>query len=220
MRLVLYSGGQNRENELLHQSLITLCGSRERKRFTYIPFCSDNAGTFYNRISRRYRRFGFTDFQCLPVDQPIETSELKKALRSHVIYLAGGNTFYFLNHLKKAGMMPHLRRFARQDGVLAGLSAGALIMTPNIRLAAIPKYDADENESGLKDLSGLSLTDFEFSPHYSDSEKRNRVLLNYSKKTSSPIYACGDGGGIVIEGSKYTHYGRTSVFHRGGKFKI
>jgi dipeptidase E len=220
MRLVLYSGGQNRENELLHESLLTLCGSRERKRFTYIPFCSDNANVFYKRITRRYARFGFTDFQCMPVDQPIDPSDLKKALKSHVIYLAGGNTFYFLNHLKKAGMMSHLKRFARQDGVLAGLSAGALIMTPNIRLAGIPKYDADKNEDGLKDLSGLALTDFEFSPHYAATEKRNRVLLNYSKKAGSPIYACSDGGGIVIEGSKFTAYGRTCVFHKGEKFKI
>src|SRR6185437_8439483 len=116
-------------------------------KFTYLPFCSDNANTFYGRITRRYRSFGFRQFQCLAADQAFSKEDLRRAMSSDVIYLAGGNTFYFLF---------------------------------NIKLASIPRFDADENDVGLKDLDALGLTTFEFSPHYSENRSRNTSLLNYS----------------------------------------
>jgi dipeptidase E len=215
MRLVLYSGGQRPENRFLHQSVFDLCGLKKNPKFTYIPFCAENAKTYYARITRRYRSFGFREFHCLPVDQPFDRSDFLRALRSDVIYLAGGNTFYFLYHLKRSGLLPQLRKFARDGGVLAGLSAGAIILTPNIRLASVPKFDADENDVGLRDLEGLGLTSFEFSPHYSDNRTRNTALLNYSKKITLPVYASVDGSGIVVDGDRFTVLGKTAVFYRG-----
>lgn len=117
-------------------------------------------------------------------------------------------------------MLPKLRKFAQNGGVLAGLSAGALIMTPSIKLAGIPKFDADENAVGLRDLSGLGLTNFEFSPHHTENKNREKVLSQYSRKCKSPIYACVDGGGIVVNDQQLTAYGRTTVFHRGERFKL
>jgi dipeptidase E len=215
MRLVLYSGGQRPENRLLHQTLFDLCEKKKHAKLTYIPFCSDNSKTYFSRITRRYRSFGFNAFHCLPVDRVVEKADLVRALKSDVIYLAGGNTFYFLFHLKRSGLIPHLKKFAQRGGVLAGLSAGALILTPNIGLASVPRFDADENDVGLKDLEGLGLTPFEFSPHYSDNRGRNTSLLNYSKKTKLPVYASADGGGIVVEGDRFTVHGKAAVFYRG-----
>src|SRR5690606_38126284 len=144
-----------------------LCGRKKKRELTYIPFCEEDSAPFFARAVRRYSSYGINEFQCLPVDRPVGHRELASALRSDVIYLAGGNTFYFLDSLRKSGMIRHLRKVAREGGVLAGLSAGALILTPNIRLAQVPRFDADENEVGLRDLTGLGLTPFEFSPHYS-----------------------------------------------------
>jgi dipeptidase E len=221
MRLVLYSGGQNKENDVLHASLSHLCGAASRKRkFTYIPFCADNSNLFFKRITRRYKRFGFNEFQCLPVDTPFSARDLKQALKSDVIYLAGGNTFYLLNHLKKSGMMPELKKFVKSGGVLAGLSAGALIMTPTIKLAEIPKFEADDNDVGLKDLRGLGLTSFEFFPHYSPYKNRDLILTRYSKKTKFPIYASSDGGGIVIDGDQFAVHGKVTLFYQGDKIRL
>jgi dipeptidase E len=225
MRLVLYSGGQSRENQVLHRALYELClgetrRPRKRVQLTYVPFCSDDSETYYKRIVRRYRSYGFTDFHCLPVDRPVKSRDLVRALRSDVIYLAGGNTFYFLKHLKSSGMDQELTKFVRRGGVLAGLSAGALILTPSIHLAGIPRFDADENEVGLKDLRALALTQFEFSPHYGASRRRDEALLRYSKRTRHPIFACTDGGGIVVNEDILSAYGRTFVFYRGIKYPL
>src|SRR5262249_36495004 len=149
------------------------------------------------------------------VDCAVSSSELRRALSSDIIYLAGGNTFYFLKHLRKAGLIGPLREFAARGGVLAGLSAGALIMSPNIGLAGYPHFDSDENEVGLSNLSALDLVGLEFFPHYEDSPRLARALAAYSHRVPHPVYACRDGGGIVVDGEKFEVLGRADVFYRG-----
>ncbi len=222
MKLVLYSGGQEPKNRFLHEALLGLTGSGRTKRMTYVPFCSDGAEVYFNRFRKRYRQFGATSFHCLPVDQAMQKADLRKALQSDVIYLAGGNTYYFLKHLQKNGLIPLLRKYAKEGGVLAGLSAGALILTPNIRLASIPKQNADRNEVAIKNLSGLGLVKFEFSPHYTGIAQAKRELLQYSRRTENPIYACRDGGGVVMDTGqeRFEVFGKIDVFFRGGMHRL
>ncbi|MCB0415656.1 MAG: Type 1 glutamine amidotransferase-like domain-containing protein [Bdellovibrionales bacterium] len=219
-KLVLYSGGQERSNHNIHRALVSLVGPKSRIKFTYIPFCTEGSRVYYRRAVRRYSYFGVTDFHYLSVDQKFHEGELEEALRSDIIYLAGGNTFYFLKHLRKSGMLPLLRAFVESGGILAGLSAGGLIMTPHIFLAGYPGFECDENDVNLKNLKALKLVNFEFFPHYVNSKKLNNALLDYSEKTKFPIYASRDGGGIVVNGDQKTFFGETVVFLNGRKFIV
>ena len=63
---------------------------------------------------------------------------LSELLKSDLIFLGGGNTFYFLKHLKSTGLIDELKTFAANGGVLCGLSAGAIIMTPHVHTASFP----------------------------------------------------------------------------------
>ena len=223
--LVLYSGGQERRNALIHDDLIELSLSgtprragRDGVRMTYVPFCSEGALPFFRRFERRYRAFGATRFECLPVDDPAlrgDRQSERTLLESDVVYLAGGNTFYFLMHLRRSGLLPVLRRFAERGGVLAGLSAGALLLTPNIALAGYPPFDRDENEVGIRNQAALNLVAFEFFPHYRQSARLRDALLRYSRRCPRPVYACRDGSGIVVEGDRFTAHGDVYLFDRG-----
>ena len=113
-------------------------------------------------------------------------AEIRRAFRSDAIYLAGGNTFYFLHHLKRSGVFERLKRYAREGGAIGGLSAGAIIQTPSIGLAGYPPWDRDANSVRLKDLRGLGLVDFEFFPHYERGNPRlDRALSQYSRKNTA-----------------------------------
>lgn len=216
MRAVLYSGGQTDLNFRLHEHLYQMTGLGFGKAsFTYIPFCTDGMGRYYEEAKARYRMFGFGKFHCLPIDRPIKDIDRLKALRSDVIYLAGGNTFYFLYHLKKSGLIQDLRDYSSAGGILAGLSAGSLLLTPNINLASYPEYDCDDNDVGIKDLRALNLVKFEYFPHYINSKKYNDSLLAYSVFTKNPIYAVPDGQGIVVDGHDKFFYGKVKMFYRG-----
>lgn len=219
-KLVLYSGGQNRSNHQLHQALVDLVGSKKRIRMAYVPFCEDGCQIFFKRFERRYGRYGATDFQCLPVDVRPKRAEMEKALKGDIIYLAGGNTFYFLKHLRSSGLLARLKTFAEKGGVLAGLSAGAIMLTPNIELAAYPPFEPDENDVGIRNLKALGLVKFEFLPHFVNSKRMNEAMLMYSLLSKNPVLACPDGSGVVIDGWRKTYFGPAYIFHRGQKINL
>ena len=221
MKIVLYSGGQSRSNHKLHRAVVELAQQGKKSthplQLTYIPFCSDNASIFYHRTIRRFRSHGVERFFCLHVDASPGVHEIEEALRSDIIYLAGGNTFYFLKHLREAGMLDRLEKFTKKGGVLAGLSAGALIMSPTIKLAADHGLGPDPNEVGLKNLKGIGLFPFEFSPHFHETPSEIKAHQAYSKKTRNPVYAVKDGSGVVITKNKISIVGEASIFYRGKK---
>lgn len=220
MRLVLYSGGQLRSNHKLHQAVVNLARQKSGKKvlsMTYIPFCSENSAIFYSRAKRRFSANGVGKFFCLNVDHSPSKAEIKKAFESDIIYLAGGNTFYYLKHLRESGVLPLLKKFAQKGGVIAGLSAGGLIMSPTVALAADPGLGPDDNDVKMKkkEFKSLGLFDFEFSPHYDGKPGEVKAHLAYSKKTPYPVYAVKDGSGIVIDGNDILIFGNATIFHRG-----
>jgi dipeptidase E len=232
-RVVLYSGGQERRNALIHNTLLELALRRSPLRnrtrpngvrMTYMPFTGEGALPFYRRFERRYRAFGATHFQCVAADDPqLSRSTARRQLRqSDIIYLAGGNTYYFLAHLRRSGLLRELLRFAERGGVIAGLSAGALILTPHIGLAGYPAFDQDPNDVGLKSTQckGLGLVGFEFFPHYRRSTRFREALCAYSRNSCAPVYACPDGSGIVVEGDRFTAHGDVWQFADGQVSKI
>jgi dipeptidase E len=223
MKIVLYSGGQSRSNHELHQAVVKLARSNNKSgtlQLTYIPFCADHAHVFYNRAIRRYRSHGVERFFFLPVDTGPTPDEMEVALTSDIIYLAGGNTFYFLKHLRESGMLANLKRFAEKGGVLAGLSAGGLIMSPTIELAGDAGLGPDPNDVGIKNLKGLGLFPFEFSPHFEHTPKHIQAHVAYSRKTKNPVYAASDGGGIIINGDSHTMIGDGCFFFQGQLLKF
>jgi dipeptidase E len=233
--IVLYSGGQERRNALIHESLLALAlrrpGKRERTeiRMTYVAFTTEGAAAFFRRFQRRYVSFGGTRFHCVAADDPALTRPgparamaAEVVRRSDVVYLSGGNTFHFLHHLRRAGLVDPLRRFANTGGVLAGLSAGAILVTPHIGLAAYPDFDRDENEVALpaSRWGALDLVGFEFFPHFRRSRRYHEALLRYSARSRGVVYACSDGSGIVVEGDRFTAHGDVWLFDRGRERKI
>ena len=220
MKLVLYSGGQTPANRLIHHALFQLVTPKRNKSMTYIPFCQEGSDHFFKRAIKRYQGVGFKRFHCLPVDVPFTRRDLNQALGSDVIYLAGGNTFYFLKHLRKSGLLTQLKRFVERGGVLAGLSAGAIILTPNIGTAGPPLPDPDDNDMQLKNLRALGLVRFEFYPHYTPTPQTNHAILQYSRTTKYPIVACSDGSGITINEHRMTFIGKVVMFFGGKKVEV
>lgn len=234
-RVVLYSGGQERRNALIHESLLDLAlrsasGRRGRRvRMTYVPVTAQGANVFFRRFERRYRAFGGTHFRCVAPDLPELASDpaarrraAAALLDSDIVYLAGGNTFSFLASLRRSGLLAVLRRFAARGGVLAGLSAGAHLLTPSIALAGYPPFDRDENQVGLRGraLAAIDVVGFEFFPHYRHSRRYREALCRWSRGSGLPLYACRDGSGVVVEGDRFTAHGDVWLFHDGLECKL
>lgn len=221
MQLILYSGGSEKENRRLSRELRGLLSGRARPVITFVPASSDYAKEDFEDFRAGFPKNSGWKFRLQIVDGEAWTrAEEKALLASDAIFLGGGNTYHFLDSLRRRRLLPKLRAYARRGGILLGLSAGSILMTPNIMTAAVPAHEADDNDIGLTNLNALGLVPFEFSPHYYPSRAVDADLLRYSRKLSHPIYACADGQGIVVKDGSIHFIGQVAVFHRGSKFRL
>jgi len=219
MKLVFYSGGDDRDNLILDHGFIDLIG-KKNPTISFVPSSSYMADQEFKVFVRHYSKFRITRFIHFPVDVPFDRILLQEVLKSDAIHLAGGNTFYFLNHLRKAKLLPQLKAFVAKGGVLTGLSAGAIIMTEDIGLAAYPEFDRDENFNNLTNFSSLNLVDFSFFPHFKNSARYDAAMKKYTKLHDKIIYACPDGAGIIVNGDETRFVGKAFGFVKGQKFSI
>lgn len=218
MKLIFYGGGFEHENLSLDKEAIKLTG-KKRPQVTYIPSCSYESEIDFKHFAEHYYKLGIRKIICFPVDIKSDETFQKIAFESDIIHLSGGNTYYFLKHLRKNKLLDRLKKFVADGGVLTGLSAGGILMTPDIKTAGYPKFDKDDNDENVRNLNALGLVDFEFFPHYRNSKRYNAALSKESKKTKRPIFASPDGSGIVVNGNDVKFIGRSYCFHNGEKYK-
>ena len=88
--------------------------------------------------------------------------------------------------------------------LLIGVSAGAIMMTPEISSS---RLCGDRRVRGLDDLSALALVDFDFAPHYSAGRGWTRKLEDHARRSGRTVYGCADGHGIVVDGDRIEFYG-------------
>lgn len=216
MKLVFYSGGHAQENEILDHKLLSL--SRNKKlSMAVIPACSYVSDEYFEEILEQYQPLGVKKIIKFDADRPNSVVFKKLLFKTDIIHLGGGNTYYFLKHLKKSGLFGELKKWCSKGGILTGLSAGAIIMTKNIATAGFPAFDKDENEEKIKNFSGLGLVDFLFFPHYRNSKRYDESLTTYSKQVDQPVYALPDGSGIIMEDDEIRFVGKTVCFYQGKK---
>jgi dipeptidase E len=104
--------------------------------------------------------YGFkkVDFNDIEFDKP------KLLEKYNVIYINGGNPFYLLYHMKKSGADLILKDIAKQNTVIVGVSAGAIILGPNIEV--VNYFTPQINTVDMQDLTALGLTNKAIFPHY------------------------------------------------------
>ncbi len=219
MRLVFYSGGDEKNNKSLDKAFVEIL-DKKNPVVTFIPSSSYLSEQEFRVFVKHYSQFKITKFIHFPIDVPFDRILFQEVMKSDCIHLAGGNTFYFLNSLRKSKIMPRLKKFVKDGGVLTGLSAGAIMMTENIEMAAYPEFDRDENNINLTNLAALNLVDFLFFPHFKNSARYDAVFKKYTRFNDKIIYACPDGSGIVMNGPELRFVGKCYAYFQGHKFTI
>ena len=220
MKLVFYGGGDEEDNYRLDSYMLKNLCKPKKVKMTFIPSSSYMSQIDFRDFVYQYKRHKVDRFIHFPIDVHYTDVLKKEAFSSDIIHLAGGNTYYFLACLRRAKLFDELKSFVQRGGVLTGLSAGAIIMTPDINTAGFPPFDCDENEDNLKNLKGLNLVNFEFFPHYKNSKRYDHYLLEYSRLTKRSIYASPDGSGVVIDNGTISFCGRNYIFYHGQKIAV
>ncbi len=125
----------------------------------------------------------------LNLDKPVSFQEVENF---DVIYVCGGNTFYLLKKVRETGFDKVIIEFAKTDNLYFGVSAGSILVCPNIDIAS----PFDENDVSLTDLTGLNLIDVIVSPHYKDEEKA--IIDDFRKKSQYKVVPLTDEQALLI----------------------
>lgn len=139
------------------------------KTVTYIPTASkvEKLG-FFIRIGKWALRFSGMKVEELEISQATRQQIKDTLARNDIIFVAGGNTFFLLQELRRSGADQLIMDEVHQGKLYIGESAGAIIACPDIGYSAI--MDDPAKAADLTDYTGLGLVDFYVVPHYQSRE--------------------------------------------------
>ena len=115
------------------------------------------------------------------------------------IYIGGGNTFSLLKELKDSGSFEKIKEYLKNDGIVYGGSAGAIIFGKDLDSCITD----DENEVRLTDIAGFDmLNGYSLLCHFTNrdetrTKKSKEYLLELSKQ--KPIYAIPEEDTIYVD---------------------
>ncbi len=174
MKLYLTSTGF--ENNAVANYFKTIVSPRDVKDLSFLVVSVQDNGSdaFYlQKTTSELNKIGATDIEVFELrEEKFVTSK-----DYDVIYVCGGNTFIYLDRIRKNGLDKFIVDSVRSDkSIYVGVSAGSIVAGPDIAIAG----DEDPNDIELVDLRGLGLTNYLVYPHYTEDSLE---YLNDFKKT-------------------------------------
>ncbi len=122
-----------------------------------------------------------------------KTIEDKDLMDIDVIHICGGNTFHYLDGIRKTGLIDKVVPLVERGVLYVGVSAGSILAGPNIEIAS----PYDDNDINLSNLDGFHLTDTIISPHFIEEERE--TIENFKKKKNCDVFLLTDPQAISIE---------------------
>ncbi len=119
-----------------------------------------------------------------------------------VVLVAGGNTFYLLDQVRKSGFDVLVKKLVEKGVLYIGSSAGSIICCPTIEGAK--RFDNPDEAPDLKDYIGLNLIDKILIPH-SQAEKyvlRTHQTTKDMNNMGYDVIALTDHQAIIVEGKE------------------
>ena len=180
-KLLLTSTGLANQN-ITNQFLQIIDKPVSQIKIIFVPTASrtDEEIKYVHESKKELLDLGILEnnIKILNLDSPVSFQEVEDF---DVIYVCGGNTFYLLKKVRETGFDKIIIEFAKTDKLYFGVSAGSILVCPNIDIAS----PFDENDFNLTDLTGLNLTDVIVSPHYKDEEKT--IIDDFKKKSQYEV---------------------------------
>lgn len=147
------------------------------------------------------------------LDRKIKWNDLRGI---DVIYVCGGNTFVYLDKIRKIGLDKIIKRFIKEGKTYFGVSAGSYVLCPTIEMSTWKPTNT--NTIGLKDLTGLALVPFWLVAHYDKGYLF--ILKKVAETTKYPIIALRDNQAVLVKDGevKIIGPGEKITFNLSDKF--
>ncbi len=130
---------------------------------------------------------------------PIEVAEALQTVSA--VCVAGGDTYYLLDHIKKSGFDTIITRLVKEGMPYIGSSAGPIVAGPTIETS----LDDPSIAPDLTDFTGLNLCSLSVRPHWGSTYFIDRYKKEFERLYSlnSPILLLTDNEYLVVENDLY-----------------
>lgn len=179
MKLILCGGGSGEQNYFANKKLNEIIN--HDKPLLYIPLAMDEEkhpyDGCYEWISSELSDVNISNIEMV---RTFEELANKNYYDYCALYIGGGNTYKLLKGLKESNAFNKINDYIKNDGIIIGGSAGAVIFGYDINIISV----MDSNDVGLKDTKGFDvLKGISIFPHYTNiksklSEEENKKRHN------------------------------------------
>ncbi len=188
------------DNKNGHASIVQAMQNAKGIKVGYIASEPDLDREYYSSCKCVYQKIGFEMNVYLELEDEYDEPSVEALFDCDAIHLSGGDTFRFLKALKNKQLMHRIDEYNLSGGIVIGVSAGAMVLTPSIESAFIC---GDKNTVNMTDLTGGNLVDFCFVPHVNrpTDDCASVNMTNYD------FYFCSDQDGVFVENAQLKSVG-------------
>lgn len=212
MKLLLTSGGVT--NQSIANELVRLLGKPAGEaKVAFVPtaaFVDEGEKSWFVAQFTNMQTYGFAAIDLVEPSLP-HTDWRERLTASDVIFVSGGNTYYLLDQARKNGFVGWLHN-ELGDRVYVGSSAGSILVTPTIAVAA----NGDQNCVDLTDVTGVGLVNFELLPHVPDGISMAAAEA-YARTATHDLYVLDDQSAVSVDDARIAvvSEGRNRIFPAG-----
>lgn len=214
MKLLLCGGGAGEQNAIANQKLNEII-TDHNKPLLYIPFAmSEEKYTYpscFEWIKEELKKVDIPSIEMVTTKEELVSKNLSDYC---AIFIGGGNTYKFLSDLKSNGTFEQIRDFIKNDGIIIGGSAGAIIFGHDIDCI---NY-MDSNDVGLIDTKGFDVLEgMSIAAHYTNENEEKTILAteslkDYSLRNQTKIIALPEEDAIFVDGDSVEIIGTRPYF--------
>ena len=197
MKLILFSNPDNGTIEGLEKEILP----KSNLVFGYMPADGNNPKPEFTPFWKEFAKRNKAGFLYLDNSKKPTKDELEDIRKIDSLFVAGGNVYNLLDNVKKSGYDKIIKGLARnKDFIYSGFSAGAILATSNIRVAAKDNnwsFGYDEDSRNTQDTRALGLVDFEILPHY-EPRKDDENIKGFEKRYNTKLKPITDLQHLIV----------------------
>lgn len=220
MKLFLCGGGSGQKTVFVNKKFNEVID--HSKPLLYVPLAMDEEKYPYDGCLEWIKE-ELKDVNVPYIDMVRTFDELasKDYTNYCAIFIGGGNTFKLLKGIKESGAFVKIKEYLKEDGIVYGGSAGAIIFGKDITSC----ISMDDNNVGLEDTTGFNLLDgksiFAHYTNYKNKyslEENERLQKLYTNsliefsKTKGEVIGLPEEDTIIIKNDKKEIIGTRPYF--------
>jgi dipeptidase E len=163
----------------------------------YVRFEHPDFESFIEAVRQRFIEVGIAQKNISMFD--LHDNNPPSLCSVDVVLMFGGNEYHYVNQIRKQGLVSAIREFLERDGFYIGVSAGSIIMGPDVN---VEHWSMASNDIELEDTSGFGYVDFITVPHI-DTRAEPEKVLEFHRETGNKMIYLTDKQGIFVTEKGY-----------------